>query len=27
VRTLLVPAVSYDVGPRVWWPNRLFRQG
>lgn len=27
VRTLLVPALAYDVGPRVWWPSRLVRQG
>ena len=26
VRSLLVPAVSYDVGRRVWWPGRLSRQ-
>jgi RND superfamily putative drug exporter len=25
VRTLLVPALSLDVGPRVWWPSRLAR--
>ncbi|KGN33143.1 membrane protein [Knoellia sinensis KCTC 19936] len=23
VRSLLVPALSYDIGPRVWWPARL----
>ncbi len=23
VRTLLVPALMYDIGPKVWWPNRL----
>lgn len=23
VRTLLVPALSYDIGPRIWWPARL----
>lgn len=22
VRTLLVPALVYDIGPRVWWPSR-----
>lgn len=27
VRTLLVPALAYDIGPRVWWPSRLVRQG
>ncbi|MGW8527240.1 MULTISPECIES: MMPL family transporter [Nocardiopsidaceae] len=25
VRTLLVPALSLDVGPRVWWPGRAGR--
>jgi RND superfamily putative drug exporter len=23
VRSLLVPAMAYDIGPRVWWPARL----
>ena len=23
VRSLLVPAAAYDIGPRVWWPARL----
>jgi len=23
VRTLLVPALSYDIGARIWWPSRL----
>lgn len=22
VRSLLVPALIYDIGPRVWWPSR-----
>jgi RND superfamily putative drug exporter len=22
VRTLLVPALAIDVGPRLWWPSR-----
>jgi RND superfamily putative drug exporter len=22
VRTLLVPALAVDIGPRVWWPGR-----
>jgi RND superfamily putative drug exporter len=26
VRTLLVPAVSLDTGPRIWWPSSLSRQ-
>jgi RND superfamily putative drug exporter len=25
VRSLLVPALAVDVGPRVWWPSRLAR--
>ena len=24
VRSLLVPALAYDVGPPVWWPSRLW---
>jgi RND superfamily putative drug exporter len=27
VRSLLVPALSYDIGPRIWWPSRLGRPG
>ncbi len=23
VRSLLVPAAAYDVGPKVWWPSRF----
>ena len=23
VRTLLVPALVYDIGPSVWWPSKL----
>lgn len=23
VRTLLVPALSYDIGRRIWWPSKL----
>lgn len=26
VRSLLVPAVSYDVGRAIWWPSRLSRR-
>ncbi|MET1021702.1 MAG: MMPL family transporter [Arthrobacter sp.] len=22
VRSLLVPALAYDIGPRIWWPRR-----
>lgn len=25
VRSLLVPALTYDVGNRIWWPGRLSR--
>ena len=25
VRSLLVPALSYDLGPAIWWPSRLRR--
>jgi RND superfamily putative drug exporter len=25
VRSLLVPAVSYDIGRRIWWPHKLSR--
>jgi RND superfamily putative drug exporter len=23
VRSLLVPALAYDLGGRIWWPGRL----
>lgn len=23
VRTLLVPALTYDIGPAIWWPTRM----
>jgi RND superfamily putative drug exporter len=26
VRSLLVPAVSYEVGRHIWWPGRLYRR-
>jgi putative drug exporter of the RND superfamily len=26
VRSLLVPALTIDIGPRIWWPARLSRQ-
>ncbi|WP_245580290.1 MMPL family transporter [Arthrobacter castelli] len=26
VRSLLVPALSYDIGPRIWWPGRLSKE-
>ncbi|WDZ84718.1 MMPL family transporter [Micromonospora cathayae] len=25
VRSLLVPALAHDLGPRIWWPGRLSR--
>ncbi len=25
VRTLLVPALAYDIGPSIWWPGALSR--
>jgi putative drug exporter of the RND superfamily len=27
VRTLLVPALSYDIGRAIWWPSKLARRG
>jgi RND superfamily putative drug exporter len=27
VRSLLVPAAAYDIGPRVWWPARFIADG
>lgn len=26
VRSLLVPALTYDIGPAIWWPSRLWRR-
>ena len=26
VRSLLVPALSYDIGRAIWWPSRLARK-
>src|SRR5690606_38567973 len=26
VRTLLVPALAYDIGPAIWWPSKLARK-
>jgi RND superfamily putative drug exporter len=26
VRSLLGPAMGYELGPRVWWPSRLSRR-
>ncbi|RZI92062.1 MAG: MMPL family transporter, partial [Microbacterium sp.] len=25
VRSLLVPALTYDIGPAIWWPSKLWR--
>jgi RND superfamily putative drug exporter len=25
VRSLLVPAVTYDIGRAIWWPSKLWR--
>jgi RND superfamily putative drug exporter len=25
VRSILVPALTFDIGRRVWWPGRLSR--
>ena len=27
VRSLLVPALSYDIGRAIWWPSKLWRRG
>jgi RND superfamily putative drug exporter len=27
VRTVLVPALAYDVGPNIWWPSTLAKAG
>ncbi|WP_167131366.1 MMPL family transporter [Paramicrobacterium chengjingii] len=27
VRSLLVPALSYDIGRAIWWPSKLSRRG
>ena len=26
VRTTLVPALAYDIGPKIWWPSALSRK-
>ncbi|TJY69806.1 MMPL family transporter [Arthrobacter sp. CAU 1506] len=26
VRSLLIPALSYDIGPKIWWPSKLARK-
>ena len=25
VRSILVPALTFDLGERMWWPSRLWR--
>jgi RND superfamily putative drug exporter len=25
VRSIVVPALSYDIGRRIWWPSKLAR--
>ncbi len=27
VRSILVPALVLDIGPRIWWPSRLAHEG
>jgi putative drug exporter of the RND superfamily len=27
VRSLLIPALTLDIGPRIWWPGRLAHDG
>jgi RND superfamily putative drug exporter len=26
VRSIVVPALTYDIGPPIWWPSRLARE-
>lgn len=26
VRSLLVPALAYDIGPAIWWPSKLMHE-
>jgi RND superfamily putative drug exporter len=26
VRSLLVPALAHDIGPKTWWPSKLSKQ-
>ncbi len=26
VRSILVPALVFDIGPKVWWPSSLARR-
>jgi len=25
VRSLLIPAITYDIGAKIWWPSKLSR--
>mgnify|MGYP003703665939 FL=1 len=25
VRSLVVPALAYDIGPKIWWPSKLVK--
>ena len=27
VRSILVPALVHEIGPKIWWPSRLQREG
>jgi len=27
VRSLLVPALSYSIGKKIWWPSKLWKNG
>nr|WP_208402783.1 efflux RND transporter permease subunit [Lysinibacter cavernae] len=26
VRSLLIPALTYDIGPKIWWPSKLAHE-
>ena len=26
VRSVLVPALSYDIGKKIWWPSKLAKE-
>ena len=26
VRSLLVPALVFDIGPKIWWPSKLSKR-
>jgi RND superfamily putative drug exporter len=27
VRSILVPALVHDIGPKIWWPSKLQHEG